>query len=69
MIQNRACVDCKAHPAFRVRIEHIEADNAKQWLEINDMKKLLTYTLISSVFSLLGIIGILVVQLIAYGLK
>lgn len=63
MIANSACDDCKAHGAFRVRIEHVEATCKEQWEEINGMKKFMMATLASSVISLLGIVLLLIIQL------
>lgn len=50
---------CKQHSGFKARIENCERDNEIQWKEINSMKKWLIATLTSSIFSLLGIIAML----------
>lgn len=68
-MSNESCKDCKAHGAFRVRIEHCEKDNQDQWGEINGMKKLLIGTLATSAISMIGIIFMLLIQLARVGGK
>jgi len=68
MSENKACDDCKAHGAMKVRVGYAEEDNKNQWKEINEMKRFVRTSLVSSILSLLGIIVLLVIQLFrAYG--
>ena len=67
MVENGAYKDCKAHGAFKVRLDHIEVVNVDQWKEINGMKKLLIGTLTTSVISLIGIVFMVLVQLARAG--
>ncbi len=63
MVENGACKDCKAHGAFRVRIDHTETTNIEQWKEIDGMKKLLIGTLTTSFISMIGIVFMVLLQL------
>jgi len=55
---------CKEHSGCMARLDNIEKDDVAQWKEINTMKKWLLATLTTSVFSLLGIIVLLISKLI-----
>ena len=62
MSGNNSCKDCRAHSGVKNDITHLQDTNKEQWLEINSMKKWLIATLTSSVFTLIGIIVIIVTK-------
>ena len=59
----QACKDCKAHSAVKVRVDHLENSDAKQWRDIDSMKNYLIATLTSSVLSLIAIVGMVLAKL------
>ncbi len=52
-------VICREHSGVCGNIYHLTISDKEQWVEINAMKKWLIATLTSSVFTLLGIIVML----------
>jgi len=53
---------CKDHSGCISDISHLQSSDSLQWREINSMKKWLIATLTSSIFSLIGIVVMLLLK-------
>ena len=62
MAENNSCKDCRAHSGTIADIGHLQDSDTLQWKEINNMKKWLIATLTSSIFSLIGIVVMLLMK-------